>query len=91
MSDNYKLIESAIDKLGKSTSLIQKVKFKHGEYDRERDFMNHTINSLRLEITKFAEFEQELTGENAEEILERTEAVLKSAGQTTQPARLLAP
>lgn len=66
MSDNYKLIESAIDKLGKSTSLIQKVKFKHGEYDRERDFMNHTINSLRLEITKFAEFEQELTGENAE-------------------------
>lgn len=66
LSDNYKLIESAIDKLGKSTSLIHKVKFKHSEYDRERDFMNHTINSLRLEMTKFAEFEQELTNENTE-------------------------
>ena len=66
LSDSYKMIGSCIDQVSKAVSQIERVRFNHAELNREKDFLSHTIQSLKLELTKLTEYEQNLAEENVE-------------------------
>ena len=60
------MIGNCIDQVSKAVSQIERVRFNHAEVNREKDFMSHTINSLKVELAKYREYEQTLTEENVE-------------------------
>lgn len=55
-----------MENLTKSLTLTKKAMALNLETSRERDHIMHQMNSLRLENTKLAEYEQELAAENYE-------------------------
>ncbi len=66
LSDSYKMIGSCIDQVSKAVSQIERVRFSHAETNREKDFLSHTIATLKLELAKMNEYEQKLSKENVE-------------------------
>ena len=60
------MVGSCIDQVSKAVSQIEKVRSNHAEHNREKDYMSHTIQSLKLELTKLSEYEQVLAEENVE-------------------------
>ena len=66
LSDSYKMIGSCIDQVSKAVSQIERVRFTHAENNREKDFLTHANQSLKLELNKLTEYDQTLKAENME-------------------------
>ncbi len=55
-----------MDNVQKAYTMLDRIKLNHSEHNRDKDFMTHTIQSLRLEMAKLQEYEQEIVNENLE-------------------------
>jgi hypothetical protein len=63
---SYKTISNCLDNVSRATSQLERLRFSFSEQGREKDFMAHTIQSLKLDLTKMTEYDQNLTEENLE-------------------------
>jgi len=61
-----KLIGSVGELLDEGIKSVLKLRAREGEAVREREYLLHTVQSLKLEINKMGEYDQELANENLE-------------------------
>lgn len=66
VKDAYKMIVGCMENVSKGLSLLEKCKSLSLEATRDKENMLHTVNSLKLEISKQLDYETELAQEMVE-------------------------
>lgn len=66
LADSYKMIGTCIDNVSKAVSQIERARFNHADLHREKDFLSHTMNSLKLDNQTLRDNQQSLLADNME-------------------------
>lgn len=66
MTDSYQMIVSCIDIVSKCVSHVDRTRMGEQDAVRNKDYQDHAINALRLDMQRMADYEAELSEENFE-------------------------